>query len=55
MSSQWEFEKWKYEGKNQVMLMSLLTGKALRIKPDGSVDGLGDARHPGCEFVFSVC
>lgn len=41
---QWEFEKWKFENRNQVMLFSHATGKALRIKPDGTVDGLGEPK-----------
>lgn len=39
---QWEFEKWKFGAKNQVMFFSCQTGKALRIKPDAVVDALGD-------------
>jgi hypothetical protein len=48
---QWELEKWKFENKNQVMLYSLVTGKALRIKSDGTVDGLGEERDPGCKSL----
>ena len=48
---QWEFEKWKFESKNQVMFFSLVTGKALRIKSDGTVDGLGEQTDPGSECV----
>lgn len=46
-SLQWEIEKWKFENKNQIMLFSLVTGKALRIKVDGTVDGLGERADPG--------
>lgn len=38
--------------------MSVLTGKALRVKADGTVDGLGDDRHPGCNydcFIIFLC
>ncbi|XP_012939779.1 lipoxygenase homology domain-containing protein 1 isoform X2 [Aplysia californica] len=49
----WEFEKWKFESKNQVMFISKLTGKSLRIKGDGSVDGLGEEEDPGSVFIVS--
>ena len=49
MCFQWEFEKWKFENKNQVVFFSLVTGKALRIKSDGTVDGLGEETDPGGE------
>ncbi|XP_048249875.1 lipoxygenase homology domain-containing protein 1-like isoform X2 [Haliotis rufescens] len=48
----WEFEKWKFENRNQVMLFSHASGKALRIKPDGTVDGLGEPKDRA--GVFSV-
>ena len=38
--------------------ISMLTGKALRVKGDGSVDGLGEPEDPGCElflFFLFVC
>ena len=46
---QWEYEKWKFDNKNRVMLYSVITGKALRIKPDGTVDGLGEKSDAGGE------
>ncbi|CAL1540914.1 unnamed protein product [Lymnaea stagnalis] len=49
----WEYEKWKFESKNHVMLFSMLTGKALRIKTDGSVDGLGEDSFPGSTLIVS--
>ncbi|KAK3777632.1 hypothetical protein RRG08_021747 [Elysia crispata] len=49
----WEFEKWKFDSKNQVMLMSMLTGKALRIKADGTVDGLGEETDAGSTLIVS--
>lgn len=49
---QWEFEKWKFENKNQVVFFSLVTGKALRIKSDGTVDGLGEQTDPGGECAL---
>ncbi|XP_046584646.1 LOW QUALITY PROTEIN: lipoxygenase homology domain-containing protein 1-like [Haliotis rubra] len=48
----WEFEKWKFENRNQVMYFSHSTGKALRIKLDGTVDGLGEPKDQ--TGVFSV-
>ncbi|XP_059163011.1 lipoxygenase homology domain-containing protein 1-like [Physella acuta] len=49
----WEYEKWKFESKNQIMLMSMMTGKALRIKPDGTVDGLGEDSFAGSTLIVS--
>ncbi|KAI8774235.1 lipoxygenasey domain-containing protein 1 [Biomphalaria glabrata] len=49
----WEYEKWKFESKTQIKLMSMLTGKALRIKPDGTVDGLGEDSFPGSTLIVS--
>ncbi|XP_052774352.1 lipoxygenase homology domain-containing protein 1-like isoform X2 [Mya arenaria] len=40
----WEFEKWKYDKDCQVVLFSVMTGKALRLNRDLSVDGIGDER-----------
>ncbi|GFR86808.1 lipoxygenase-like protein domain-containing protein 1 [Elysia marginata] len=49
----WEFEKWKFDNKNQVVLMSMLTGKALRVKADGTVDGLGEETDAGSTLIVS--
>ncbi|XP_070194990.1 lipoxygenase homology domain-containing protein 1-like isoform X2 [Littorina saxatilis] len=49
----WELEKWKFENKNQVMFFSMVTGKALRLKSDGTVDGLGEDVDPGAMFIVS--
>ncbi|KAK7503970.1 hypothetical protein BaRGS_00004702, partial [Batillaria attramentaria] len=49
----WEYDKWKFDSKNQVMFFSLVTGKALRIKTDGTVDGLGEVTDPGAIFIVS--
>ncbi|XP_013396607.1 lipoxygenase homology domain-containing protein 1 isoform X2 [Lingula anatina] len=38
----WEYEQWKYANDNKVVFINLLTQRALRLKPDGSVDGDGD-------------
>ncbi|XP_055956181.1 lipoxygenase homology domain-containing protein 1 [Patella vulgata] len=48
----WESEKWKFDSKNQIKLISELTGKALRIKGDGSVDAMGDLKEEW--VVFNV-
>ncbi|WAR22969.1 LOXH1-like protein [Mya arenaria] len=60
----WEFEKWKYDKDCQVVLFSVMTGKALRLNRDLSVDGIGDERDkyvimhgkggPYCEFRVRV-
>nr|XP_039257172.1 lipoxygenase homology domain-containing protein 1-like [Styela clava] len=42
----WDQEKWKFQKGNQIMLISKATGRSIRTKPDGSVDGLGVVSHP---------
>ena len=37
-----------------MVFFSLVTGKALRIKSDGTVDGLGEETDPGGECVYIV-
>ena len=47
MLLQWEHERWKFDNRNMVMFYSQLTGKALRVKGDGTVDGLGEEKEKG--------
>lgn len=42
----WEQEKWKFQKGNRIMIISKSTGRAIRTRPDGSVDGLGEVSHP---------
>jgi len=41
---QWEYEKWKYEKDGQVVLYSVMTGKALKLNKDLSVDSVGEEK-----------
>jgi len=41
---QWEYEKWKYEKDGQVVLYSVMTGKALKLNKDMSVDSVGEEK-----------
>ncbi|XP_064626993.1 lipoxygenase homology domain-containing protein 1-like isoform X2 [Lineus longissimus] len=38
----WEYERWKFAPKSQIMLFSKVTQKAVRILRNGRVDGLGE-------------
>lgn len=51
---QWEYEKWKYEKDCQVVLFSVMTGKALRLNRDMTVDGIGDEKdkHGTAKFML---
>ncbi|KAH3831729.1 hypothetical protein DPMN_104999, partial [Dreissena polymorpha] len=46
----WEFEKWKYEQDGQVIFFSMMTGKAMRLNRDLSVDGIGEERDKYAVF-----
>nr|XP_015208918.1 PREDICTED: oxygen-regulated protein 1 [Lepisosteus oculatus] len=40
----WAVERWKFQKGNIVQLFCKLTGKCVRLHPDGTVDALGDKR-----------
>ncbi|XP_076807722.1 lipoxygenase homology domain-containing protein 1-like isoform X3 [Clavelina lepadiformis] len=46
----WELEKWKFQRGNQLVLINHATRKALRLRHDAVVDGLGDPALPQCAF-----
>ncbi|XP_069127319.1 uncharacterized protein [Argopecten irradians] len=48
----WEYEMWKFQKEGKVKFYSLATQKALRVKPNLTVDSLGDDRDE--DVVFNV-
>ena len=51
---QWDHEKWKFDSRNEVVLFSQVTNKPLRVKPDGTVDALGDLRDSEGLYLYPV-
>ena len=49
---QWEWEKWKFEKDCQVMFFSLVTGKALKLHKDLTIDGLGEEKDKWGKTVY---
>ena len=49
---QWEWEKWKFEKDCQVMFFSLVTGKALKLHKDLTIDGLGEEKDKWGKSLF---
>ena len=43
---QWELEKWKFQKGTHIVFVSQATEKALRVRSDAAIDGLGDPSLP---------